>query len=104
VKAVSCPEATRAGPGVLPIVTLYSRKGCHLCDVAKGVLEQVRTEREFELVILDIDTDAGLVALYDTEVPVVAIDGRKAFKYRVDRSALRDRLERAGSVPASRHQ
>ncbi len=77
------------------IVTLYTRVGCHLCDVAKDVLEQVRRERPFELETVDIDTDPELVRLYGGEVPVVAVDGRKAFKYRVDVAALRERLDRA---------
>jgi glutaredoxin len=76
-------------------VTLYTREGCHLCDVVKGVIDQVQRERPFHLTIVDVDTDPELVRLYGDEVPVVAIDGRKAFKYRVDAAALRERLDRA---------
>ncbi len=76
-------------------ITLYTRAGCHLCDVAKDVLDRVRAERPFELVTIDVDTDPALVRAYGEEVPVVAIDGRKAFKYRVDANALRERLDRA---------
>ncbi len=79
------------------IVTLYTRVGCHLCDVAKDVLDQVRRERPFELETVDVDTDPELVRLYGEEVPVVAVDGRKAFKYRVDAAALRERLDRAAA-------
>ena len=75
-------------------VTLYTRTGCHLCEVVKGVLEQVRQERDFDLTTIDVDTDPELVRLYGEEVPVVAVDGRKAFKYRVDPEALRARLDR----------
>ena len=79
------------------VVTLYTRVDCHLCEIVKGVLEQVRSERPFDLVTLDIDADPALLALYDTEVPVVTLNGRKAFKYRVDPAALRDRLDRAAA-------
>jgi glutaredoxin len=78
-----------------PAVTLYTRVGCHLCDVVKDVLDQVRGDTPFDLTTVDIDTDPDLVRLYGEEVPVVAIDGRKAFKYRVDPAALRERLHRA---------
>ena len=78
-----------------PAVTLYTRVGCHLCDVVKGVLDEVRRERAFDLTTIDVDTDPELVRLYDEEVPVVTINGRKAFKYRVDPAALRARLDRA---------
>lgn len=76
-------------------VTLYTRVGCHLCDDAKDVLDAVRAERPFALDVVDIDADPALAARYTTEVPVVLVDGRKAFKYRVDPSALRDQLARA---------
>ena len=76
-------------------VTLYTRVGCHLCDVAKGVLEDVRRERPFELTTVDVDTDAELAERYGGEVPVILVDGRKAFKYRVDPAALRALLDRA---------
>jgi glutaredoxin len=78
-----------------PVVTLYTRVGCHLCDVVKDVLNEVRKQRAFELTTIDIDSDPGLVRLYGEEVPVVAIDGRKTFKYRVDPTALREKLDRA---------
>lgn len=75
-------------------LTLYTRVGCHLCDDVKDVLDAVRTEVPFELDVVDIDTDPSLVAAYGWEIPVVLIDGRKSFKYRVDPTVLRDRLRR----------
>ena len=78
-------------------VTLYTRVGCHLCDDAKAVLDSVRAEHPFELAVVDIDTDPDLTAAYGLEIPVVLVDGRKTFKYRVDPAVLRDRLGRAGT-------
>jgi glutaredoxin len=75
-------------------VTLYSRVGCHLCDDVKLVLDEVCKETPFALEVLDIDRDPALKALYDVEVPVVAIDGKKAFKYRMTAEQLRTRLAR----------
>ena len=75
------------------MVTLYTRAGCHLCDVVEQVLQDVRRDRPFDLVTIDVDTDAELVERYGMEVPVVLIDGRKAFKFRVDPAALRERLD-----------
>ena len=69
-------------------VVLYTRAGCHLCDEAKQVLRDAGVA--FSEV--DIDTDPALHARYNEEVPVVFIDGRKAFKYRVDPRELRRRL------------
>ncbi|MFO0606811.1 MAG: glutaredoxin family protein [Polyangiales bacterium] len=75
-------------------VTLYTRVGCHLCDDAKEVLEAVRADDPFALEVVDIDGDPALRALYTDEVPVIAVAGRKAFKYRVTPEALRERLAR----------
>ena len=75
-------------------VTLYTRVGCHLCDDVKLVLDEVRKETPFSLEVLDIDRDPALKALYNEEVPVVAIDGKKAFKYRMTAEQLRARLAR----------
>jgi len=77
-------------------VTLYTRVNCHLCDVVKDLLQEIGAERSFELTIIDVDSDRELVRLYGEEVPVVTIDGRKAFKLRVDPAALRAALDRAG--------
>ena len=75
-----------------PLVTLYTRAGCCLCDDAKAVLMAARTRFAFEYEELDIDRDPQLRALYNDEVPVVAINGAKAFKYRVDQEEFLRKL------------
>jgi glutaredoxin len=67
-----------------PRVTLYTRAGCCLCDDAKLALAKARRQADFEYEETDIDLDADLRRRYNDDVPVVAIDGVKAFKYRVD--------------------
>jgi glutaredoxin len=66
------------------LVTLYTRAGCCLCDVAKQVIASVRDQAAFDYEEIDIDLRPELRARYNDEVPVVAIDGNKAFKYRVE--------------------
>ena len=81
-------------------IVLYSRGGCHLCDVAADIL--ARHGLEFERV--DIDSDPALRARYDTCVPVVVIDGRERFRGRVDELLLERLLEnrkRTGSPPGA---
>jgi glutaredoxin len=41
-------------------VMLYSRKECHLCDVAKRDLDTLREEYPHKLVVVDIDEDPQL--------------------------------------------
>jgi glutaredoxin len=64
-------------------VTLYTRAGCHLCDDAKKVIEEARRQVEFTYEEKDIDGDAELRQRYNEQVPVIAIDGRQAFRFRV---------------------
>jgi len=65
-------------------VVLYSRKGCHLCDVVKASLARLADDGSFTWREVDIDADPELRRLYNEEVPVVLINGRKAFKYHMD--------------------
>lgn len=75
-------------------LTLYSRADCCLCDEMKAAIGQVAAKLPLELEEIDIDGDAQLKQLYGDEVPVLFIDGRKAFKYRVTARELRRRLGR----------
>jgi glutaredoxin len=74
-------------------VTLYTRQGCHLCDEAKRAIYSARRRSVFDYEEFDIDSDPGLRQLYNEEVPVIAIDGRKAFKYRLTTEELMKKLE-----------
>lgn len=62
-------------------VVVYSRKGCHLCDVVKQTLMRLQKEADFRWREVDIDADPELLQRYTDEVPVVFIDGHKAFKF-----------------------
>jgi glutaredoxin len=66
-----------------PKLTLYSRKDCCLCDEMKDAIRQVSAKIPLDLEEIDVDGAAGLQAEYGAELPVLFIDGRKAFKYRV---------------------
>jgi glutaredoxin len=66
-----------------PEVTLYTRAGCCLCDEAKQVIAAARLQADFDYAEIDIDSNPDLVRLYNDEVPVITINRRKAFKYKV---------------------
>ena len=65
-------------------VVVYSRDGCHLCDVVKETLTQLESKADFKWREVNIDCDPELRQKYNDEVPVVFIDGRKTFKFRMD--------------------
>ena len=75
-------------------ITLYSRRDCHLCHDMRAIVDEVALIVPLEIEELDIDENPELTVAYDTEVPVLAVNGRKAFKYAVDAAALRARLAR----------
>ncbi len=65
-------------------VVVYSRKGCHLCEIVKETLTKLHRHGGFSWQEVDVDSDETLRRQFTDEVPVVFIDGRKAFKYRMD--------------------
>ena len=71
-------------------ITFYTRESCCLCDDAKAELERVRAEHDFELHVVDLDSEAPpeKLAAYTHEVPVLELDGRKIMKLRLDRQRL----------------
>jgi len=75
-------------------VIVYSRKQCHLCEVVKDTLRRLEGPGMFRWQEVDIDRDPELQRLYNEEVPVVTIDGRKAFKYTMDEEEFLKKLDR----------
>ena len=75
-----------------PAVTLYGRPGCHLCDVARAVLDRVRADAPLERREIDIERDDELFKRYLERIPVVCLDGEELFEFHVDEAALRRRL------------
>ena len=65
-------------------VILYARRGCHLCDIVKESLQKLQRRGGFQWRMIDVDSDPDLHRRFTDEVPVVFINGRKAFKYRMD--------------------
>jgi hypothetical protein len=63
----------------------------------RAVVDAMSREMRFDLEEVDVDGDPALVAAYGEEVPVLLVNGRKAFKYRVTPTELRARLAREGT-------
>jgi len=75
-------------------LTLYTRKDCGLCEKMKASIRAAGARTPLYLEEIDVDSSLELVERYGTEVPVLLIDGRKAFKYRVTAKELERRLRR----------
>ena len=69
-------------------VVLYTKPGCCLCDTAKAQLSKLRAVQPFHLREVNILEDSAAYAQFHEEIPVIFIDGRKAFKYHLDEKAF----------------
>ncbi len=79
-------------------VELYTKPGCHLCDVAREIVETVLAdypEEEVSFVETDILSAPQLVAEYGEKIPVVTIDGEVHSIWRVDSGRFRAAVEAA---------
>ncbi|WP_246142592.1 glutaredoxin family protein [Nocardioides rubriscoriae] len=76
-----------------PRVTLYSRAGCHLCEVAEETVARVCAERGEDYVVVLVDDDPELLRRFNDEVPVTFVDGRQHDFWRVDETRLRKALD-----------
>ncbi|CAB4677928.1 unannotated protein [freshwater metagenome] len=77
-----------------PLISVYSRHGCHLCEVAIEQLESMRAELAFSIETIYIDGDLELEKLYGEQVPVIQIDGEHHDFWRVDPERFKSSLER----------
>lgn len=73
-------------------IRILGRAGCHLCDVAREIVEVVALEAETDFVEVDVDADPMLRARYGDLVPVVLVDGVEHSHFRVDAARLRAAL------------
>ncbi len=73
-------------------VVLVTRRGCHLCDDALNILQDLGVHPE----LADVESDDELHRLYDFRVPVVIVDGRVAAEGKITRDQLVSVLSRSG--------
>ncbi|HET8606535.1 MAG TPA: glutaredoxin family protein [Gaiellaceae bacterium] len=73
-------------------VVVFHAAGCHLCERALAQVAALQAELGFELETVDISGDPELEARYREWLPVVEIDGERAFVYHVHEDAFRRRV------------
>lgn len=76
----------------MPKAVLYSREGCHLCDVMAAELAPLLRKRALPLEVVDVDTDIELKKRYGLRIPVFTLDGEVVCEARLDEDAVRDAL------------
>lgn len=78
-------------------LTFLTRPGCGLCVTAMDVIDDTLGEHiaagEVTVTVVDIETDADLLAQYEWDIPVVLLNGRRHAKHRIDETRLRRTVE-----------
>ncbi len=74
-------------------ITIYSKKDCHLCDIAMETLLKTRKEFPFSLIEVDIEKDKEIFEKYKYLIPVIEINGEKVFTYKVNEAELKTILK-----------
>jgi glutaredoxin len=76
-------------PSSTHTVIFYTKAGCHLCDDARELLEDLATEIAFDLREIDIRTDMQVFEEYRYRIPVIIVDGTSMVEGRISAQALR---------------
>ncbi|HTI13537.1 MAG TPA: glutaredoxin family protein [Dictyobacter sp.] len=69
-------------------VTFYVKAGCHLCDEARDILDEIAAETEYELTEIDIRRDMALFERYRYRIPVILINGVEVAEGRIEYADL----------------
>ena len=69
-------------------MVVLTRPGCHLCDVARDVVEVVCAERDLDYDEIDISEDPFLASEYAAAIPVVLVDDVEVARFRVSPQVL----------------
>ncbi len=72
-----------------PRLTVVTRTGCHLCDVAKDEISRIAADTGVGWTELSVDGDPALEREYGDRVPVIMLDGREHGYWRVEEDRLR---------------
>ncbi len=80
-------------------ITLITRTGCHLCESAREVVQEVALANGVGWSEIDVDADPDLAMRHGEEVPVVLLDGRVHSWWTVDRARLERALQPGGTGP-----
>ena len=67
-------------------VIVYSKPGCCLCDTVKAQLAAWQRKYAFAWREINILDDPEAFEKFSQEIPVIFINGRRAFKFRLDQA------------------
>jgi glutaredoxin len=74
-------------------VTFYTKAGCHLCEDARTILEDVAEEIDYTLTEIDIRSDMAVFEQFRYRIPVIIINQETLLEGRIDAQALAQALQ-----------
>jgi hypothetical protein len=72
----------------LPQVTFYTKAGCHLCEDARDMLDDIAAQTQYELTEIDIRSNPDIFELYRYRIPVVIFNETIVAEGRIEYSEL----------------
>ncbi len=64
-------------------VTFYTKAGCHLCEEAREMLEDVAAITDFDLTEIDIRSGPQVFEQYRYRIPVIIVDSETIIEGRI---------------------
>ena len=67
-----------------PQVTFYTKAGCHLCEEARDMLDDIAAQTNYELTEIDIRNNPEIFEQYRYRIPVIIIDNDTLLEGRIE--------------------
>lgn len=72
----------------VPQVIFYTKAGCHLCEGARDMLDDIAAQTSYDLTEIDIRSDLTVFEQYRYRIPVIIIDETTVIEGRIEYSEL----------------
>ena len=67
-----------------PQVTFYTKAGCHLCEEARDMLDDIAAQSSYELTEIDIRSNSDIFEAYRYRIPVIIINNDTLLEGRIE--------------------
>jgi len=75
---------SRAKEPTPPQVIFYTKVGCHLCEEARDMLDDIAAETAYELTEVDIRSNPDTFEQYRYRIPVIIINSDTILEGRIE--------------------
>ena len=75
-------------------ITLYWTAGCHLCEIAQAMLNELSPIYSLTIIHIEIGDDAKLVAQYGATIPVLKLTDDSELNWPFSKQDIEQRLNK----------